>query len=655
MQWRTRDPVIWLNAAIAGAFLVTSLFVHSELGDRATRSAQVAAEATTAEAAVLFDAQLEQVLAATRAVASAPTALERETLALRNAGIVTSVIVVGPDLTTERDFTGQRAEVVSLSVPGASAAAAAARDTGDPRLGDFAGSDRIVAVAPIYRGAPVGTEARRDSIDGFVVASVDADRTLASSLPGDAQVSARLFARGVPLAEHGGARRGPGDNRAVTAGGITFTIAVTGAPADRPIPVFPVVALALAAAGWAVGAHSIRRRRRAEDAAGARAAEIGLLADLGSLLQQSLNLEEILPAAMVRLSRDLDLEACGVMRVDRSGQLVQAFTLGIPPATELEVLNIPYAPPVIGARTEAFFPLQRAGRVSGVLWVRPRTLLDQPRVRSLTATSDLLAAAIANTEAYERERDTVRRLEELDRIKNQFIGTVSHEMRTSASAVCGFTNLLEANWENLADAQRHEFVVRTRRNAESLVNIVEDFLDFSRLERHSPAVEVPVQSLSALVESVLGDLRALTTTHHLEARITPGVLARADRPAIERILTNLVSNAVKYSPGAGCVTVIVESSGAEAVLAVEDEGPGIPLGDRARVFEAFYRSNTEATAGTRGAGIGLAVVKEIADRLRARTFVGDSPAGGARVAVAFTVPRPSVPSPALTTGGTHGQ
>ena len=656
MLRRPWDPVHWLNAAIAGALLVASVLVHDELGDKARRSAEVAAQATTAEAAVGFDAQLQEVLAVTEAVAAAPAGLNRETAELRNARTVTSVAVLEPDLTTVRAFIGDRSRPPVAFAAEEVAAFAAARDLGEARLGAFAEPGELVALAPIYRGSPAGTAERRSLADGFVVMVVDVAHAVGESVPADADVSVSLQLGDRLVAVHGEGRRGPTYRRAVEVGGSTFAFAVTGAPAETPFPLIPAVAVVLAAASWWIGTHSIRNRRRAEEAAEARGAEVGLLADLGSLLQQSLNLEEILPAAVVRLSRQLDLEACGLLRVDRSGRLVQAFTLGAPPTTQLAgVLDIPFAPTVISGRTEAFFPLQRAGRVSGALWVRPRSTLDEAQVRSLTATSDLLAAALANAEAYERERDTVRRLEELDRIKNQFIGTVSHEMRTSASAVSGFTNLLEANWENLPDTQRHELVVRTRRNAESLVNIVEDFLDFSRLERHSPAIEVPVQSLSALVESVLDDLRALTTTHHLEARIAAGVLARVDRPAVERILTNLVSNAVKYSPSARCVTVIVEVSGDEAVLAVEDEGPGIPLGDRDRVFEAFYRSNTQATSDTRGAGIGLAVVKEIGDRLRARAFVGESPSGGARVAVAFALPRPSPPSPALTTGETYGQ
>src|SRR5207237_341953 len=97
-----------------------------------------------------------------------------------------------------------------------------------------------------------------------------------------------------------------------------------------------------------------------------------------------------------------------------------------------------------------------------------------------------------------QERESVRRLEDLDRIKNRFIGTVSHEMRTSASAISGFANLLSSRWDRFDDDERRDLVTRIDRNGQSLVSVVEDFLDFSRLERRSPASDPPPASVSDL-------------------------------------------------------------------------------------------------------------------------------------------------------------
>ena len=184
--------------------------------------------------------------------------------------------------------------------------------------------------------------------------------------------------------------------------------------------------------------------------------------------------------------------------------------------------------------------------------------------------------------------------------------------------------------------------------------VVEDFLDFSRLERRSPASDPPPASLSELVATAVDDLTALAPRHRLVTRIAPDVVAFVDRPAVERILTNLVSNAAKYSPAGSQITITVDPVGDTALLAVDDEGSGIPPSEREKVFDAFYRAGHQAVAGTHGAGIGLAVVKEVVDRLRARVSVEDSPSGGARLLVAFRAVSLPVSRSALMTGVPDG-
>jgi signal transduction histidine kinase len=174
------------------------------------------------------------------------------------------------------------------------------------------------------------------------------------------------------------------------------------------------------------------------------------------------------------------------------------------------------------------------------------------------------------------------------------------------------------------------------------------------LERRSPASDPHPASLSELVATTVDDLAALVPRHRLVSRITPDVVAFVDRPAVERILTNLVSNAAKYSPAGTEITVTVDPVGDTALLIVDDEGSGIPTSEREKVFDAFYRAGHHPVAGTHGAGIGLAVVKEVVDRLRARVSVEDSPAGGARLVVAFRAVSSPLSRSALLTGVPDG-
>ncbi|HET9772291.1 MAG TPA: HAMP domain-containing sensor histidine kinase, partial [Acidimicrobiia bacterium] len=444
---------------------------------------------------------------------------------------------------------------------------------------------------------------------------------------------------------------GPVARESVEAGGEVYELNVTGEPARARPLTLPLAGGALALLILGTALTTVRARRRAEESAASRGQELSLLANLGALLQESLDLEMILPAAALRLSEQLHLDAFAVLRADRRGRLVHAFSLGAAPSGDVAgVADLGPPPDVVEAGADALIPLQRGGRVTGALWLRPRRALDRSAVRSLHAAADLMAAALANADAFDQERESVRRLEDLDRIKNRFIGTVSHEMRTSASAISGFANLLSSRWDRLDDEERRDLVTRIDRNGHSLVSVVEDFLDFSRLERRSPASDPPPASLSDLVATAVDDLAPLAPHHTIVARITPDVIAFADRPAVERILTNLVSNAAKYSPAGSQITITVDAAGDSALLTVDDEGAGIPPAEREKVFEVFYRAGHQSVAGTRGAGIGLAVVKEVVDRLRARVSVDDNPSGGARLVVAFRGVSAPLPRPAVTTG-----
>src|SRR5205807_5663017 len=289
----------------------------------------------------------------------------------------------------------------------------------------------------------------------------------------------------------------------------------------------------------------------------------------------------------------------------------------------------------VDAGQDFVVPLQRTGRTVGSLRGRSRHGLEQAELSSLRAVSELLAAALGNAQLYLREQETVRRLRDLDRMKLSFLSTVSHERRTAVAAIEGFGSLLVEHWPTLGDEQRREFIDRIARNAGSLKRLVDDLLDFARLERHAISVSPRLVSLSQLVQETVEQLASLLEQHHLTLDIQPDVIAFTDPDAVERILGNFLSNAAKYSPPGTTITVTVEPSGARACLAVSDEGPGIPADERTRIFTRFYRSETEATHRTRGAGIGLAVVKEFADRLGAAVAVESADGGGARFVALF--------------------
>ena len=416
---------------------------------------------------------------------------------------------------------------------------------------------------------------------------------------------------------------------AVAAGNEVWEVRVGSLP-GKPVRSGWAVLLsgfAAAAAAYAVLHRQHQQRRRAETEVAVRSRQLEMIATTSAALQQSLDLADLLPAFCVNVVEEFRLAGVRVQVADDGGGLVEVFRLD----------------PDAGGDVTLGFELRRGWRAVGRLGVRSRRPLDETDVQSLQALADLLAVAVSNAELYQREQQAVSRLSELDALKNAFLGTVSHELRTSTTAVQGFGELLTEHWDTLPEERRRELAGRIKRQAGSLRHLVDDLLDYARLEGHSLRVTPRQLSLTDLVRQLAESMSPLVADHDVVVETDGDVTAWADPIAVERILANLLSNAGKYSPAGTTVTVGVETVGDRARLRVSDQGPGIPPEERRRVFVRFYRLSNDATVRTRGAGIGLSILHDFAERSDAPITIGDAPGGGALITVDF----PVAPLPAL--------
>jgi two-component system phosphate regulon sensor histidine kinase PhoR len=228
----------------------------------------------------------------------------------------------------------------------------------------------------------------------------------------------------------------------------------------------------------------------------------------------------------------------------------------------------------------------------------------------------------------------VARLHEVDRLKTVFLSTVSHELRTPLTSIAGFTSLLLDHADSIGEEERRDMLRRIERNSQVLLTIIEDLLELSTIERGSPRLHLgPVPLERAVADAVVPFAGA--EHHDVRAEIAPDVVAVADERALARILANLLANAVQYSPAGTTVTVSASAGGGRCTLLVDDQGPGIPLDERDLVFERFYRGSDPAVATTHGTGIGLSVVRSLAEAMDGSATVLDAPGGGARLAVSL--------------------
>ncbi len=214
--------------------------------------------------------------------------------------------------------------------------------------------------------------------------------------------------------------------------------------------------------------------------------------------------------------------------------------------------------------------------------------------------------------ATEREREASARLREVDRLRTDFLATVSHELRTPLTAIKGFAEWLVGSWETTDEARKRDMIQRIHHAGGRLDFLIQDLLDFSRLERGKLKIDLAPHRLVDLLEESLSNTATALEDHNVDNRVDPAIEVMVDRSAILRVVENLLTNAAKFSPRGSTIHLGADVNPSTVVLSVRDEGVGIPEEEHEKVFDRFYRSPATATSAP-GTGIGLAIVKHFVE------------------------------------------
>ena len=225
----------------------------------------------------------------------------------------------------------------------------------------------------------------------------------------------------------------------------------------------------------------------------------------------------------------------------------------------------------------------------------------------------------------------------LEEAKDDFVATISHELRTPMAAVYGAAETLRARDLELTREQTRKLVEMIATQATRLRHITEEILLTNRLDRGEIQLERSPVDVGAIVSKTVEAMTAQTAgSPPLELAIEEDSVAPGDADRIQQVLVNLIDNAVKYG-GETTVNVRVESADAAVRVVVSDAGRGIPPGDRERIFEKFYRGDPQLTHAPGGTGLGLYISRELARRMGARLEL-DPPTGRGATFV-FELPR----------------
>jgi two-component system sensor histidine kinase GlrK len=202
------------------------------------------------------------------------------------------------------------------------------------------------------------------------------------------------------------------------------------------------------------------------------------------------------------------------------------------------------------------------------------------------------------------------RLHELEEQQNRFLRHVSHELKTPLTAVREGAELLRDRVGGELSPEQREIVRIVRENTLSLQKLIEDLLNYHQTRSIEPQTLGPV-ALVDVVRRVVREhkLAAFARLITVEAKLVPSMIV-GDGEKIRAIVDNLLSNAIKYSPRSGTIAIELRPEGAQAVLDVVDNGPGISAADRPHIFESFYQGKTAPGGRIKGSGLGLAIARE---------------------------------------------
>lgn len=249
------------------------------------------------------------------------------------------------------------------------------------------------------------------------------------------------------------------------------------------------------------------------------------------------------------------------------------------------------------------------------------------RKRALDESAHLNAELEMTNLALEHKRQEA---DHANRLKSQFLASMSHELRTPLNAISGFSELLSDQVAGPLNEKQKRFVGHIRDGSKHLLQLINDILDLSRIEAGETRLEITTLSPAVVLDEVIAGVSSLVREKAIEVRAAcdPGFLLEADRRRLKQILYNLLSNALKFTPANGRITVRVARSGGFLAFEVIDTGPGIAEADQQIIFEEFRQAAPTANGVKEGTGLGLAITKKLVEKHGGMIEVESEPGKG---------------------------
>jgi PAS domain S-box-containing protein len=299
-------------------------------------------------------------------------------------------------------------------------------------------------------------------------------------------------------------------------------------------------------------------------------------------------------------------------------------------------------------------PLAVRDRIIGALSMhrRPEQPLTEDVSDMMHTFALRVAQAIERAALYEAEQHARARADEANRAKSEFLAAMSHELRTPLNAIGGYADLLDMGLRGPVTPEQHEDLQRIRRSQKHLLAVINDILNFARIEAGQVAYTYQPVVISDVVEAVAQMIAPLAAAKGLRLTVgecPPDVTAWADKSKVEQIIVNLLSNAVKFTTNGEITLTCDYENPTRVAICVRDTGSGIADDQLDKIFEPFVQVGRSLTNSREGTGLGLAISRDLARAMGGEIAVGSETGCGSTFTL--TLPRTSRKSGAVESSG----
>ena len=358
--------------------------------------------------------------------------------------------------------------------------------------------------------------------------------------------------------------------------------------------------------------------------------ELAAISLLNSRIWESLQHSEASYRTLVEASPD------GVLALDADGQIIDCNE-GLCQLLGYEKVKVK------GNDIRKFLPAAMPAELTAQLRHKGRLEAEFEAVRQDGQTVTVWAKGVARVDKEGKLSQTVLYIRDiaerkkLDELKDELIGLVSHEIRTPLTVIMGGLNTLLSEETRLSPEEKRQLLQDAALETNSLSYLLGDLIELSRAQANRLSLNLEPVAIRSVIKGVVGKLEQQTSAHRFVIDLPPRLpMVQADPIRIERILHNLLENAVKYSPRGGEIRVLAKRDGNHLVIGVRDQGVGISQADQTKLFIPFERLENRGLEEVKGAGLGLMVCRRLVEAHGGRIWVESQPSRGSTFF--FTLP-----------------